>query len=91
MYWSGCQSTGAEMRKYLTARRLADAKAGGCAARDRGATGAEDGIVGGTYDCRPAAAQRCCPAVGFAGRPDLIRKSPGRPTATEAAASHHEC
>lgn len=23
MYWSGCQSTGAEMRKYLTAAKLA--------------------------------------------------------------------
>lgn len=28
MYWSGCQSTGAEMRKYLTVVRLAGRIAG---------------------------------------------------------------
>lgn len=35
MYWSGCQSTGADMRKYLTAVVLASYTKGPCAAQAR--------------------------------------------------------
>jgi hypothetical protein len=35
MYWSGCQSTGAEMRKYLTAAALVGDTKGQCARQAR--------------------------------------------------------
>jgi hypothetical protein len=76
MYWSGCQSTGAEMRKYLTAAVLVvmrlDWWGRGC-----------------TYGCRLAGGRRRCRAVGFAARPDLIEKSRVRQIVPGAAASGH--
>lgn len=82
MYWSGCQSTGAEMRKYLTRAALVEN-------RNRAMQRAYLGGKEGTYGCRLAGAQRCCPAAGFAGRPGLVEMSRARQIVPEAAASGH--
>jgi hypothetical protein len=85
MYWSGCQSTGAEMRKYLTAT----ASVWDTSSQFGGHINARLHWrhISFTYGCRLAGALRCCQAVGFAARPGLIERSRVRQIVPEAAAS----
>jgi hypothetical protein len=92
MYWSGCQSTGAEMRKYLTAAsvsRVVDSQAKQRSAGTQCATGLEGDSNQCTHDYLLAGERRHCRAGGFAVRPDLIEKSRVRQIVPEAAASGH--
>lgn len=98
MYWSGCQSTGAEMRKYLTAARSVHSSAhsqggqGNARARARAQTQTQTQWRHGcgTYGCQLAAGRQCCPAAGFAERPDLIEKSRALQSVPEVGASGHD-
>jgi hypothetical protein len=88
MYWSACQSTGADIKKYLTAAVSADCK------KDNALhivnARLEQQEIRGTYGCRLAEAQQCCRVAGFAGRPDLIRMSRARQIVPGAAACWHD-
>lgn len=87
MYWSGCQSTGAEMRMYLTAARLVNEKTDNWCVQSNARLQWRHGC--GTYGCRLAAGRQCCPAAGFAERPDLIGRSQALQSVPEVEASGH--
>lgn len=71
MYWSWLQSTGAEMRKYLTALSVSIARH--C-------------LHGATHDCRPAVEQRQSRPANSVGRPRQAGRSRGRRSAAEEVA-----
>ena len=87
IYWSGCQSTGADMRKYFTATVSGGVAVGqGWVETDARQHSRQ---VYGTYSYQPAEGQRCYLEASFAVRPGLIRRSQARQIVTEAAALPH--
>jgi hypothetical protein len=87
MYWSGCQSTGADMRKYFTATVSGTVTGGGSSVETNARRHPKQ--VSETYSYQPAVKRRCCLEAGFAVRPGLIRRSQARQIVTEAAAWPH--
>nr|POE56750.1 hypothetical protein CFP56_33722 [Quercus suber] len=82
MYWSGDQSTGAEMRKYLTVMRPTSVLAKSCG---HGAWWCE-GEGRRTYGCPPAAMRRSSPGSNSAEHPAPARTSQAQRCGAAAAA-----